>query len=188
MSYYTSKTVSLPFEETLARITAALREEGFGVWHLLDSVVSHWVTGIHRIKMDSDVPLLWDLIWFVLFGVVPVVVGWIMRSRSTGPITGGHFTAALMVVAVLVAAPVAALPPTGAKGAVVLFKPGISPGEMIAAVHSVAGRMVWTDSSGALWAIDLDNPRDARELYGRGALLVSNSLIPAGCLSWSRPF
>ena len=31
-----------------------------------------------------------------------------------------------------------------------------------------------------------DNPLDARKLYGRGALLVSNSVFPAGCLAWSR--
>ena len=31
MSYYFSKTINAPFEEAIVRVTAALREEGFGV-------------------------------------------------------------------------------------------------------------------------------------------------------------
>ncbi|CAO3443196.1 hypothetical protein [Azospirillum argentinense] len=35
---------------------------GFGVWHILDGVLSHWILGLHRIRMDSANPLLWDLL------------------------------------------------------------------------------------------------------------------------------
>lgn len=49
---------------------------GFGLWHVLDSILSHWLLGIHRIKVDSPNPLAWDLVWFVVFGVVPIVLGW----------------------------------------------------------------------------------------------------------------
>src|SRR5690606_24499667 len=34
--------------------TALLAEMmiGFGAWHIVDSVLSHWVLGIHRIRME----------------------------------------------------------------------------------------------------------------------------------------
>lgn len=61
---------------------------GFGLWHILDAVVAHWVTGVHRIKMDSEVPLLWDMIWFVAFGLIPLAIGWMMRPKGTAPDRG----------------------------------------------------------------------------------------------------
>ncbi|WP_439519283.1 DUF2243 domain-containing protein [Hydrogenophaga sp.] len=44
---------------------------GFASWHFLDAVVSHWLLGIHRIRMDSAQPLAWDLGWLVIFGFLP---------------------------------------------------------------------------------------------------------------------
>ena len=68
--------------------------------------------------------------------------------------------------------------------AVVVFRPGITPAEAFVAMSSVGGRLVWSDASDQVWAIDL--PEDARtfELYRRGALMVSNSFLPVGCLNW----
>src|SRR5690606_22595817 len=40
---------------------------GFGVWHVLDALLSHWLIGIHRIRMDVAHPLPWDVAWLVLF-------------------------------------------------------------------------------------------------------------------------
>lgn len=64
---------------------------GFGAWHVIDALVSHWITGIHRVRMDSEVPLMWDLIWLVLFGLAPIWLGWRMarRSRARPPGSGG---------------------------------------------------------------------------------------------------
>ncbi|WP_140987069.1 DUF2243 domain-containing protein [Asticcacaulis tiandongensis] len=36
---------------------------GFGLWHVLDAVLSHWILGLHRIHPESDNPLFWDLFW-----------------------------------------------------------------------------------------------------------------------------
>ena len=68
--------------------------------------------------------------------------------------------------------------------AVVVFRPGITPAEAFVAMSSVGGRLVWSDASDQVWAIDL--PEDARtfELYRCGALMVSNSFLPVGCLNW----
>ena len=48
---------------------------GFGLWHLVDSVLSHGILGIHRTKIDSPNPLIWNLLWFVGFGVLPAAIG-----------------------------------------------------------------------------------------------------------------
>ena len=49
------------------------------------------------------------------------------------------------------------------------------------------GRTVWSDPSGRLWAIDLPEGGSTLGLYRKGALLVSNGVIPAGCLDWFSP-
>ncbi|KAA0679519.1 DUF2243 domain-containing protein [Roseomonas genomospecies 6] len=163
---------------------------GFGVWHIVDSILSHWVLGIHRIRMDSPNPLLWDLIWFAAFGVAFIAAGGLLR-RGAGPgdrLGGGRRLAlpVALTLIVLITGPVAALPPPNVTTAMVLFRPGISASEVFAAAAAVDGRVVWSDASGGLWAIDLQDTAKARTLYAHGALFVSNGLIPAGCFAWSR--
>lgn len=164
---------------------------GFGVWHVLDGILSHWILGIHRIRMDAENVLLWDLVWFFVFGIAVIAAGWWLRQR---PGTGGgapssrrRFVAPVLVaVSVLIAGPVAALPPPDSSTVMVLFRPGTAPETMISALAAVDGRVLWTDASGELWAIDVSENGDARALYRHGALLVSNSLLAAGCLDWIR--
>ncbi|NUB05696.1 DUF2243 domain-containing protein [Azospirillum sp. Vi22] len=158
---------------------------GFGVWHILDGVLSHWLLGIHRIRMDSANPLLWDLLWFVVFGVAVVAAGWRLR-RSGGTGGGGRAAPGALTLAVLMAVPVAALPPPGVTTVMVLFQPGTTAPDVFAAVAAVDGRTVWQDSSGQLWAIDLGEGGNPTALYRHGALLVSNTLLPTGCLDWFR--
>ncbi|CAA7624006.1 DUF2243 domain-containing protein [Magnetospirillum sp. UT-4] len=58
----------------------ALLLMGFGGWHGLDAVVSHWLLGIHRIRMDTEVPLAYDLAWVAVFGLLPFLAGaWLLR-------------------------------------------------------------------------------------------------------------
>ena len=67
---------------------------GFGTWHVIDTLLSHWFLGIHRIRIDSPNPLAWDLLWTIgkvaAFMVLMMVVGrravpWILaRSAATG--------------------------------------------------------------------------------------------------------
>lgn len=70
---------------------------GFGVWHIADSVLSHWLLGIHRIKDDSPNPLLWDLLWFVVFGVLPLLMGWRVLRQPGTPSGGGRWAAAMQL-------------------------------------------------------------------------------------------
>ncbi|HYD77708.1 DUF2243 domain-containing protein [Ramlibacter sp.] len=158
---------------------------GFGAWHVVDSVVSHWITGIHRIRVDVPDPLFWDLLWFSVFGVVPLVAGWLLHRRAGGG--GGRSAAASLALAAAVAAPLAALPAGDTGQVVVLFRPGMEGAAAFDALASADARVLWVDRSGGLWAVAMPEPARARELYARGALLVSSSAWALGCLAWSRP-
>jgi uncharacterized membrane protein len=158
---------------------------GFGVWHVLDGVLSHWVLGIHRIRMDVDNPLFWDLLWFGIFGLVPIVLGWRLRRRGGGEVKRAASSPLALVLAAAVSGPLAALPPSGTSTVAVLFKPGVTPAQAFAAMQAVDGRIVWVDPSQQVWVMDLGGG-DAGELYRYGALLISNSTLPLGCFSWTR--
>ena len=158
---------------------------GFGVWHIVDAVFSHWLTGIHRIRMDSDNPLAWDLLWLVIFGLAPLIIGLWLR-RDSGHAGRGRITASILAAAVLVGGAWAALPPPNVSQVMVWFGPNSDPGSVMAAAAAVDARVIWSDKSGQLWAFDLPDPSQSATLYRHGALFVGNSLFPAGCLSWSR--
>ncbi len=161
---------------------------GFGVWHVLDSVLSHWVLGIHRIKMDSPNPLLWDLIWFVVFGLAPWAFGILLRRRAThGGVHGGGSTAtaAILVVAALSAGIIAALPPKDVRQVAVVVRPS-DVNKMLDGLPSVGGGILWSDTSAALWVISIAEGADPEQLYEHGALYVSRSPAALGCLAWSR--
>ncbi|MBP2307248.1 DUF2243 domain-containing protein [Azospirillum melinis] len=167
---------------------------GFGVWHMLDGLVSHWLLGLHRIRMDVENKLFWDLLWFFVFGVAVMLAGWLLTRTPSGASGGSGLRRAtvpvLLALAVGTAGTVAALPPRGATTALVLFRPDTTPDEALAALATVDGRTVWSDPTGRLWAIDLPGGSTAglyRHLYRRGALLVGNGVVPAGCLDWFRP-
>lgn len=159
---------------------------GFGAWHVIDGVASHWVLGIHRIKMDSDTPLLWDLLWFIVFGVVFVIWGRMLKSgrpRSGKGIAGAP---GVIVALVILTGAVSLLPPDREDGSValVMFRPGANPARAMAAVTGIGGRMIWSDERDGVWALDLPEGASVLELYRGGALLISNGLLPAGCLNW----
>lgn len=172
---------------------------GFGLWHVLDAVLSHWILGIHRIRMDTSHPWLWDGLWFVVFGLGPLVWGGWRLRQSGGPGasgsggrgasesgTGGR-AAVMLSLLVLVAGPWAALPADStANDVVVLFAPGISSSQAVNALIDVDARIVWADRSGGIWAVRLENSAAAWKLYGRGAMMVGNAGVGLGCLSWLR--
>lgn len=156
---------------------------GFGAWHVLDSVLSHWLLGIHRVKLDSPNPLFWDLLWFAAFGVVPIVIGLLIRRRRPARPPNGHAAAALAAL-VIGGGVWASQPPAAAHSAVAVFRPGLSDGDILNAVQQSGGSVLW--ASRGVWAVRWQEPGQARRLYRRGALLVSDSVVAAGCLAWTQ--
>ena len=165
------------------RLLLANAAIGFGAWHILDGILSHWVLGIHRIRLDSDNVLFWDVLWFAAFGVAVVVLGWWLR-RAEGR-SGGRGSAAALVLAVLVGGPVAALPPADVSTTMVFFKPGTAPSQVFAGIDAVDGRILWSSPAGDVWALDVKDRSKTALLYRHGAWMVSNSAFAVGCLAWT---
>jgi uncharacterized membrane protein len=159
---------------------------GFGAWHVVDGVLSHWTLGLHRIRMDSGKPLLWDLVFFVP-GVVLVVAGWLMRRRAgAGGGSGGVRRAAaptLLAMGTLAAGLLAALPASGSSAVTVVFGPGTPGAEVFTAVAAVDGRIIAGDADSGLWIVDLAPATSPLRLYRHGALVVGGGVLPAGCFS-----
>jgi len=63
---------------------------------VLDALLSHWLIGIHRIRMDVAYPLPCDVAWGILFGVAPLAIGLRLRrrdDRETALVPGGRRSA-----------------------------------------------------------------------------------------------
>jgi hypothetical protein len=168
-----------------AGATLATLLAGFGAWHLIDAVLSHWLLGIHRIRLDSAVPLAWDLGWLAAFGLIPILIGWLILRR---PGRGGPPPAVLVLVLGLVATGAgiwAAQPPSGQPLTAIVFAPGVRPEAALARAGLGDAQVIWTDPlSQVTWArLESGNPW---KLYLAGALMVSGSGMPAGCFSWAR--
>jgi uncharacterized membrane protein len=163
---------------------------GFGLWHLLDAALFHWILRIHRVRVDTDHPLFWDLLWFFVFGVAFVIAGRFVRARAGpgGPSRPGRASVAVTLIgaAVTAAGLVASMPPPASNTALVVFRPGIAVNEMFQAIDAVDGRVVWADRSGSVWAIHIADRAQTPRLYRYGALMVSPSAVSLGCLSWLR--
>jgi uncharacterized membrane protein len=163
---------------------------GFGIWQFTDVILFHWLIGIHRIRVDVPNPLLWDLGWLAIFGVPAVLAAWWVdsrRDRDSGPPRGrnGSRVAAGLSVLVLSAAPLAAVAPAARGGAtLVVFRPGLGAAASFAAVAAVDGRVLWADASGEVLAIEASPGTGAWPLVRRGAVMVGNIPLSAGCLAW----
>ena len=166
------------------RALAAWGLIGFGAWHLLDAVGSHWLLGIHRIRMDTAHPLAWDLAWAAAFGAAPLALGLWLRGR--GGSGRPRATAALLALATLGAGPWAAAPPQGQAFATVAFAPRVPPAEAFAAAAAAGEGVLWADEAAGVFMVTGLRPRAAAGLYRRGALFVGGAGLPAGCLASAR--
>jgi len=157
---------------------------GFGAWHLIDAVLSHWLLGIHRIKLDSPQPLLWDVTWLAIFGLVPLFAGrLLLRTSAARP---GSPAAALCVLAMLsgLLGGWALREPPGQRFTTVVFAPGVTPAGMFGALDAAGARLVWSDRAMGVVVVDVDKAQRWR-FYRHGALLVGGTALAAGCVSAS---
>jgi uncharacterized membrane protein len=157
---------------------------GFGAWHIVDAVVSHWLLGIHHVRMDSDRVLLWDL-GFLAFGIACSAAGIALRrpprSPGPGPRPRGAATAALLSATVVAAGAVAARPAADASAVTAWFGPGATAEAAFAAAGALDGRVVASDPSGRVWVLALPAGTGPAALYRHGALLVGGSIPALGC-------
>lgn len=160
---------------------------GFGLWHVLDAVLSHWLLGIHRVRQDSPDPLLWDLIWLAAFGVAPILAGYVLLRRRPPPRMGGDHRRNVAVASIitLCAAISSLLPPQDARFTVMVMRPGLAPDAALASITATGSRLVWADP--ALKVMVIDTPADfsRTSLYRHGALIVSGTVNASACLNWS---
>ncbi|MDP3490550.1 MAG: DUF2243 domain-containing protein [Phenylobacterium sp.] len=173
--------------ELPGRAVAGALLAGFGGWHIVDSVLSHWLIGIHRIRVDSSNPLAWDLIWFVAFGLAPAVLGYVLLRRRGEPAASiaRPRVGLLLLVGITAAAGAWAMqPPQGPAMTTVVFRDS-DPARLFALLQATDGRLVWSDRE--MKVVVLEMAPEARwSLYRHGALLVSGTGGPAGCVNWSR--
>lgn len=159
---------------------------GFGTWHVLDSIVSHWILGIHRVRMDAENPLMWDLLWFVVFGLAFLFIGFLLyRGRgndggSSKPVVG------TLVLAVSVMAPWAALPPQQPSVVLVFFDQNVPGTEVFKAADAAQASIVWASALGNVWAMDVPDEGRRRRLLDYGATWVVSSPVLIGCLAWTK--
>lgn len=161
---------------------------GFGGWHAVDAVFSHWLTGIHHIRMDVDNPLPWDIGWLVVFGLVPIALGVAMlrRSGTRGAAGRDAVTLSLLLASTTLASGwLAARPVTDGPGTVaVVLAPGATAQQLLQAVAHTDTRIVGSDASGRVWVLAPDPSLGLLQLYRHGAMYVSGALTPAGCSAW----
>ena len=163
---------------------------GFGLWNVADVVLFHWILQIHRIRVDVSNPLFWDLLWLCVVGLPFLVAGWLLRSRTNRD--GGRginretSVAALVTAVVVGAGALAAQPPSGSTTTMVMFKADAKPTQVFQAFEAANARILWADRSGTVWAVHVPDRSETLALYQNGAILVTNSMIGLGCLSWLR--
>ncbi|WP_436255796.1 DUF2243 domain-containing protein [Neorhizobium sp. LjRoot104] len=155
---------------------------GFGTWHIIDALLSHWLLGLHRIRMDVETPLIWDLVWFGVFGLAPLLIGLkIHRKSASNRMMSSPL--ALMLAALIGGASAATPAPQG-RAIMVMFRPDIATAEAMAAVQKMNAEPLWTDASGQVWAVELPPDTLPNAFYRYGALFVSSSMLPVGCFRW----
>ncbi|HEY4546724.1 MAG TPA: DUF2243 domain-containing protein [Pedomonas sp.] len=187
---------------------------GFGLWHVVDGLISHWLLGLHHIRMDAQSVLAWDLLFFVT-GALILVAGLMlarvgrtgegrMNGGGPGAATGrktagksvggkpmgsksGGRTAFMLGLAVILAGAWALRPAPGGLVTAV-FPADAGPAAALQATAALDGQLVWLDPSGSVAVLALPGRLSTSwRLYGAGALFVSGTLSPPGCFAWAKP-
>ncbi|HEV2567086.1 DUF2243 domain-containing protein [Sphingomonas sp.] len=154
---------------------------GFGLWNIVDVAGFHWLLGIHRIRVNVPNPMLYDVGWLTLLGLLPVAVGVTLVRRRGG--MAGSSAGAILPALALIAAPLASLPAPGSTSALVVFPHSYGAANALNAVISSHSGILWADTAGRFVAVRLQDDSSAKQLYQSGALLVTRSPALAGCVA-----
>lgn len=156
----------------------------FALWHVLDAVLSHWLLGIHRIKVDSPNPLAWDLGWLAGFGLLPLAIGLrLIRRAGLPPVAPDRWVASLALLACGAGA-WALQPAPGEPLTAVVFANWISPAAAEQALSEAQATIAFHDPDSGVAIVAVD-PNRRWALYRKGALFVSGTALPEGCFSWT---
>ncbi|WP_246301856.1 hypothetical protein [Mycoplana rhizolycopersici] len=68
----------------------------------------------------------------------------------------------------------------------IVFGPGSTGAQAMQGLEASGGRLLWSDASDMVWAVDMSAGGDVKRFYDHGAILISNSIFPAGCFNWTR--
>jgi hypothetical protein len=158
---------------------------GFALWHGVDAVLFHWMLGIHRIRMGTDMPIAWDLGWLILFGGGPLLVALMWRRRRPLSRSGSGSRGFMMLAAATSLAALWSLQlPPGQRFTTVVFAQSTSPAQLFQALSATQARLAWTSPDMSVVILDVP-PGNRMALWRHGALLVSGSGLPNGCFAWS---
>lgn len=72
------------------RVLAADVLIGFGAWYVADGILAQWLLDLHHVRLDVADPSWWDLLWFLLFGVLFVAAGIALRLWREPPSVDGE--------------------------------------------------------------------------------------------------
>jgi uncharacterized membrane protein len=161
---------------------------GFGIWQFVDVILFHWIIRIHRIRVDVDNPLVWDVGWIIIFGVPAVAASlWILsRGRKQPPSATGSLRTAsgTLTSVVLMSVAISILPIGKSDTALAIFEPTITPSRAFDAIAESGARILWAHQSGSIVALKMGAEARTLPLYASGAIVVSGTLAP--CVGWLR--
>lgn len=182
--------LGLPFANTLSVYVLA----GFGLWNVFDVAIFHWLAGLHRVRMDSSQPMIWDAAWLLAFGIAPLVVAFQLfgrrkpqASHGTSRSHSGLLAWAVVAAAVLALGAWSSRPPPGSSTLLVLYPVGIKGADVMRGADQTGARILWVNASGTLWAFDIPPSAETAPLYRNGALLASRAAALSACSAWLRP-
>lgn len=156
---------------------------GFGLWHVLDAVLVHWLLGLHRIRMETAQPLLWDLLFFIPGSALTLAGLWLGRAKGGGPLATAVLP--LLFLVTFGAGMLSFAPVTPSPGPqLVVLAPGLAVEQGYERMAALGGRPVTADPSGRVWLVDLP-PETGRWQQIRAGLLPLSAVTGAGgCASW----
>jgi hypothetical protein len=140
--------------------------------------------------MDSTSPIFWDLLWLGIFGLVPVVIGWIMggpgEEEGARALHLSDRARTLATLLVIGGGVLGIWPLKSSEFTTVLFAPGVGQDQVYRSLATVDAQVVWMDGSGELAVIRLAEGETGWQLFRHGAILVTGGGLPAGCLNFLR--